>query len=224
LDNLVDICVKYNLRNDTHYDEGGTDKEFNHRYCQYFYDKEFAKYRNLIDLRICEVGIHRGGSLLLWHHYFTYAVIYGIDPYDFGAKNRMAQLGIEDRVKVVIQDGYDFYSAMNLPTFDIIIDDGPHTKESHLAFLSLYIPKLRVGGVLVIEDIADIEWIEDYKKLVPEGNKYTYEVVDISGKMIINSKTKIDFENYISNLNNGLYFLQLNYDDNTNSSHKIIKN
>ena len=51
----------------------------------------------------------------------------------------------------------------------------------------------------------------------------TYEVVDISGKMIINSKTKIEFENYISNLNNGLYFLQLNYDDNTNSSHKIIK-
>ena len=52
----------------------------------------------------------------------------------------------------------------------------------------------------------------------------TYEVVDISGKMIINSKTKIEFENYISNLKNGLYFLQLNYYDNTNSSHKIIKN
>ncbi len=52
----------------------------------------------------------------------------------------------------------------------------------------------------------------------------SYEVVDISGKMIINSNNKIDFNNSISKLNNGIYFLQLNYDDNTNSSYKIIKN
>ncbi len=42
--------------------------------------------------------------------------------------------------------------------------------------------------------------------------------------MIINSTTKIDFNNSISQLNNGIYFLQLNYDDSTNSTHKIIKN
>ena len=51
-----------------------------------------------------------------------------------------------------------------------------------------------------------------------------YEVVDISGKIIVVCTSKIDFENYISNLKNGLYFLQLNYDDSTISSHKIIKN
>lgn len=51
-----------------------------------------------------------------------------------------------------------------------------------------------------------------------------YEVVDISGKTIINSDNKIDFNNSVSQLNNGIYFLQLNYDDSTNSTHKIIKN
>ncbi len=52
----------------------------------------------------------------------------------------------------------------------------------------------------------------------------TYEVVDISGKMIINSKTKMEFNNSISQLKNGIYFLKLCFNDNTNSSHKIIKN
>lgn len=52
----------------------------------------------------------------------------------------------------------------------------------------------------------------------------SYEVVDISGKMIINSIHKIDFNNSISQLNNGIYFLQLTYDDNSNTTHKIVKN
>jgi hypothetical protein len=51
-----------------------------------------------------------------------------------------------------------------------------------------------------------------------------YEVIDISGKMIINSQSKTEFENSISQLNNGIYFLQLNYDDSSKSTHKIIKN
>lgn len=59
-----------------------------------------------------------------------------------------------------------------------------------------------------------------------ETNKLilTYEVIDISGKKIINSNNKIDFNTSISQLKNEIYFLQLNYDDTTNSSHKIIKN
>jgi len=173
METLVDICVKYNLRNDTHYDEGGTDKEFNHRYCSLFYDQEFQRYRDE-PIRLLEVGIHRGGSLKLWHHYFSQALIYGIDPVDFGARNACLEY---PRVKVMYQDGYDYHSAMTLPTFDIIIDDGPHSKESHLALLEIYLPKLNDGGVLVIEDIADINWIEDYIKLVPVG--YRYETIDI---------------------------------------------
>lgn len=52
----------------------------------------------------------------------------------------------------------------------------------------------------------------------------SYVVVDISGKTILNSTTKMEFNTSLSQLKNGIYFLQLNYDDNTNSSHKIIKN
>lgn len=51
-----------------------------------------------------------------------------------------------------------------------------------------------------------------------------YEVVDISGKTIVNSNNKIQFDNTISQLKSGLYILQLGYEDGSNSVHKIIKN
>jgi hypothetical protein len=170
--NLVDIMIKYNLRNDTHY-EFGTDKEFNHKYCTAFYDKEFEKYRYDDKLRILELGIHRGGSLALWHHYFPEADIYGVDAYDFNAKQNCESY---PRVKVMYADGYRKDFADLLPNFDIIIDDGPHTKESHLQSLKLYLSKLRMFGVFVIEDISDMLWTEEYIKLVPDG--MTYEVID----------------------------------------------
>lgn len=52
----------------------------------------------------------------------------------------------------------------------------------------------------------------------------SYEVVDISGKTIVNSKNKIEFDNSVLLLNNGMYILQLNYEDGSKSAHKIIKN
>jgi hypothetical protein len=172
MNTLVDIMNEHNLRNDTHY-EFGTDKEFNHKYCTAFYDSEFAKYRYQENLRLLELGIHRGGSLALWHHYFPEADIYGIDAYDFGAKQNCESY---PRVKVIYSDGYRQDFADTLPNFDIIIDDGPHTKESHLQSLKVYLPKLKTNGVFVIEDIAEMEWTEDYIKLVPEG--MVYEIID----------------------------------------------
>jgi hypothetical protein len=168
---LVDIMVEKNIRNDTHY-EFGTDKEFNHRYCTAFYDKEFLKYKDK-EIKLLEIGIHRGGGLAVFHEYFPNAEIYGIDPFDFGARENCAPY---PRVKVLYTDGYDVRVANSLPEFDIIIDDGPHTKESHLQSLKLYPQKLNDGGVFVIEDISQMEWTEDYIKLVPEN--MSYEIID----------------------------------------------
>ena len=169
---LIDIMVANNWRNDTHY-EFGTDKEFNHRYCTAFYDEEFSKYRYQENLRLLEIGVHRGGGLAVFNEYFSDADIYGVDPYDFGAKRNCEQW---PRIKVIYENAYTKEFASKLPGFDIIIDDGPHTKESHLQSLELYLPKLKSNGVFVIEDIADMAWTEDYKKLVPEG--MNYQIVD----------------------------------------------
>ena len=87
---LVDIMVENNWRNDTHY-EFGTDKEFNHRYCTAFYDKEFLNYKDK-EIKLLEIGVHRGVGLAVFHEYFTKAQIYGVDPMDFGAKENCAKI------------------------------------------------------------------------------------------------------------------------------------
>jgi hypothetical protein len=168
---LVDIMIEKNLRNDTHY-EFGTDKEFHHKYCTAFYDKEFAKYHNK-RIRLLEIGVHRGGGLAVFHEYFPDADIYGVDPFDFGAMQKCLAY---PRIKVIYSDGYNKYFADTLPKFDIIIDDGPHTKESHLQSLDIYLSKLNEGGVFVIEDIADMAWTEEYKLKVPPW--MSYEIID----------------------------------------------
>jgi len=159
---LVDIMIKYNIRNDTHY-EFGTDKEFNHRYCTAFYDKEFLKYKDK-EIKLLEIGVHRGGGLAVFHEYFKNAEICGVDPFDFGAIKNCESF---PRIKIFYADGYKEQFSSFLPSFDIIIDDGPHTKESHLQSLTLYLAKLNQGGMFIIEDIGQMEWTEDYRTLVP---------------------------------------------------------
>jgi len=170
---LVDIMIERNIRNDTHY-EFGTDKEFNHRYCSAFYDREFLKYKEK-EIALFEIGVHRGGSLAVLHEYFPNAVVIaGADTVNFGASENCKPY---PKVKVIYADAYDSKFVEQLPNFDIIIDDGPHTKESHIKTLQLYTKLLNPGGVLIIEDIADIAWCEEYKKFVPDN--MSTEVVDV---------------------------------------------
>jgi len=72
-----------------------------------------------------------------------------------------------------------------LPNFDIIIDDGPHTKESHLEFLDLYVPKLNQGGVLIIEDVENISYGKEYSDKLT--NDFQYATLDINTKKEYNS-------------------------------------
>ena len=91
--------------------EFGTDKEFNHKYCTAFYDKEFAKYKDE-PIRLLEIGVHRGGGLAVFNEYFSDADIYGVDPYDFGAKRNCEQW---PRIKVIYENAYTKEFASKLP-------------------------------------------------------------------------------------------------------------
>ena len=62
---------------------------------------------------------------------------------------------------------------------DIIIDDGAHTYESMMAYISLYLPLLKDDGILVIEDVQDINWVEGLKNCIPEDLKECIEVIDL---------------------------------------------
>ena len=118
--------------------------------------------------RILEIGIQRGGSLLMWKHAVPTAEVFGldIDPPSAVLKD----------VPVVCIQG-DAYSEKAIAffhdrgfEFDFIVEDGSHTPE-HILWAASHYPKLlRKGGVMVIEDIPSQECLDTLKATYPEGN------------------------------------------------------
>jgi hypothetical protein len=62
--------------------------------------------------------------------------------------------------------------------FDILLDDGPHTLPSMLSFINLYLPLLKDDGILAIEDVQDIAWIDKLRAITPDELKPFIEVYD----------------------------------------------
>lgn len=130
---------------------------------QYDSDKIANRYLRLYDpvfepllekkLVLLELGIHRGGSLLLWRDYFPSATIVGIDikpPEEFKPSERV-------HVFAGDQTDAEFLSRvanqMAPAGFDIIIDDASHLGESSkIAFWHLFDNHLKPRGLYVIED------------------------------------------------------------------------
>ena len=139
----------------------GTDKESRHGYISSFYQKEFARYRDM-PVVLLEIGVYLGGSLRMWREYFTKGTIYGVD-------NQLYP------VDYILGDAYTREIADSLPDLDIVIDDGSHKLDDQLMCINLYVPKIRPGGVLVIEDVK-----EDHLLSLKEAARgYDYVVVDL---------------------------------------------
>lgn len=153
-----------------------TDKFAYHSYIAYFYEREFLKYKNN-PITLLEIGVYQGGSIRLWHDYFDNAEIYCIDTihrngdfYNFCGDNK---------INYLIRDAYNIQSATLIPELDIFIDDGPNTLESQLLAITLYLPKIKPGGLFIIEDIE----IDNYERLrnhaVSLYNAKNIELVDL---------------------------------------------
>jgi len=156
---LKSILEKHQL-NGTLYPENpsyGTDKGDAKSYIDGFYEENFLKYKDK-DITLVEIGVRSGASLCLWKNYFSEkATIIGLD--NLVDKNQHSipvnsEWVSGDNVQYVIGDAYTSEVSENVPNeIDILIDDGPHSFESHVKMLELYTHKMNKGGVIVIEDI-----------------------------------------------------------------------
>lgn len=131
------------------------DKGTSHSYIEHYYDKEFSNIRP-IDVNFLEIGIWEGSSLKLWKSWFINGNIIGIDNNQGIFENKKTTNFTNIIGTTVIWD--DAYSdnvvnTFNDNYFDYIIDDGPHTLDSHILCLEKWLPKLKSGGKLIIEDI-----------------------------------------------------------------------
>jgi cephalosporin hydroxylase len=147
-------------------DNTKTDKNTSHSYIEtyeeLFLQKKFDK-NNILEIGIGEPGANKenGGSIKLWHDYFVNSIVYGLDIHDISNINE--NIINKDRIKLFTSiDAYsNDFIEQNLKNmkFDILIDDGPHTLDSMIFFLKNYLPLLNDNGILVIEDIPDMNWI-----------------------------------------------------------------
>jgi hypothetical protein len=155
------------------YDQHGdvryfSDKGTVHSYID-FYEAYFEPKRNHV--RLLEIGLMSGSSMLVWSQYFrTYSLV-GIDlcsdlgePRDFHA-----QLESDPGIHLYLGlDSTKQYVPNELRTrdFDFIIDDGNHEFWAQILTLQSYWPMLVPGGVYFIEDIMGDEEVRQLRKLV----------------------------------------------------------
>lgn len=60
-----------------------------------------------------------------------------------------------------------------------MLDDGPHTLQSQKDFIKLYSHLLSDNGILIIEDVQYIKWIDELKNITPENLKQYIKIYDL---------------------------------------------
>jgi|UniRef100_A0A6C0DL66 cephalosporin hydroxylase len=135
--------------------------------------------------KILEIGIYNGGSIKLWKDYFINAKIYSLDINNSDEKTKQ-YLNNSNIILYTPFDAYNtdvfnnlFVNSPDTEKFDIIIDDGPHTIGTMITFIKLYSQLLKDDGILIIEDVQSIEWINTLNDAVPDDLKNNVSVYDL---------------------------------------------
>ena len=128
-----------------------TDK-LEHGYIK-IYEKYFESLRDQ-KLKIFEIGIADGKSLLTWSDYFKNSTIVGIDIHKIDVKEKKL-----DRNNIEVHQGSQsdekFINKIinQYGNFDIIIDDGSHLKKDVIKSFHMLFPYLNNNGLYVVEDM-----------------------------------------------------------------------
>jgi len=147
------------------------------------YENSFNKFINK-EIKILEIGVHKGGSLWMWKEYFPKSTVVGLDI-DPECKKYEGE-----GVSVVIGDQNNKEDLEKLikehGPFDIVLDDGSHRALHQITSHQILFPALNMGGIYMIEDaygpriynytkklMNHIQWRRKYSKniLPDEINK-----------------------------------------------------
>lgn len=129
-----------------------------HKWMHYFdiYERHFSRFRGT-EVQVVEFGVHQGGSLQMWKHYFgPRCRILGVDI------NPACKQVEEHQIEVLIgnQEDRRFLRslAQRVPRIDILIDDGGHTMRQQIATYEELFPRLHPNGVYLCEDLHTSYW------------------------------------------------------------------
>ena len=160
-------------------DNSRTDKNTVHSYLDLYQQllvkkKETAK-------NVLEIGICNGGSIKLWSDFFINATVYGIDI--MAIENVWE--GIKNKDNIVLYTSTNAYKneffmdQLGNKKFDFMLDDGPHTLESMIQFIQLYSQIMTEDGILIIEDVQSVDWLDALVQVVPPHLKQYIKIYDL---------------------------------------------
>ncbi|HPT28191.1 MAG TPA: class I SAM-dependent methyltransferase [Bryobacteraceae bacterium] len=120
------------------------------------------------DVRLLELGIHHGGSLLMWRDYFERGQIAGLDALPVTVPDPTGRIHVYQG----LQQDYRLLDRIRAEVapdgFDVVIDDASHVAEfTRKSFWHLLRNHLKPGGWYFIED-----WGTGYWKSWPDGKHY----------------------------------------------------
>ena len=109
-----------------------------------------------LDIKLLEVGVRYGNSLLSWHEYFPNASIYAAETY---AAHNDELFRDKPRIKIYLGDATQ-EGLVSESGFNIIIDDADHALSTQISLLETLWDKLLPGGFYVIEDlfVGEMPW------------------------------------------------------------------
>lgn len=162
-------------------DHSRTDKDTFHSYIDVYeilFREKKETATDILEIGIGPANTLNGGSIKLWHDYFLNATINAIDIIKYD--DVWDEIKNNNRIKLYTEtDAYSqkfISSTFEGKKFDVIIDDGPHTLDSMINFVNLYVNYLKDNGIAIIEDIQSTNWLPEILKSVPNG--YTTTVYD----------------------------------------------
>jgi predicted O-methyltransferase YrrM len=158
---------------------GHTDKHTTHGYDKFYaplLQPRALTTKNFLEIGVAEFG---GGCLKAFCEFFPNAQVHGIDVKNTPAHNRSTMLELPENGHFHLGDAYNeavLDSTFGDTKWDIVLDDGPHTKESQVACFNLYHTRLAEDGMIIVEDVepASVQYIFEHFS----GDKNRLSVID----------------------------------------------
>jgi predicted O-methyltransferase YrrM len=124
-------------------------------------------------IRFAEIGVAMGCSAAMWSRYFTHAEARIIEfDRDTGLLEHAKERVIDGRLGIGLMDvEVDGSVAKGLgdEQYDVILDDSSHNVEHQIRIIREAFPRVKPGGMLIIEDVFRAQDEEEYiKNIQPE--------------------------------------------------------
>lgn len=135
---------------------------------------------------IIEIGNFEVNSIKLWYDYFPTANIYSfhLNPNELSESSEFK----DERIKYfasnnIHTNAYEqsFIDSIKEVAFDFALNNGPHTLDSMKQFINTYLPLIKDDGLLIIEGIQDIKWLDELSESVSYTFKKNIKTYDLRG-------------------------------------------